>query len=86
MRRLMIDKVSGRVAYAVVTFGGILGIGADEYPVAWNDLDYGVNIGGYRLNLTEEQVRQSPTLEEWDGRDTGGSDDGYTVKYYWLVG
>lgn len=86
VQRLMIDKVSGRVAYAVVTFGGMLGIGADEYPIDWNNLDYSVRLGGYRLNLTEEELRRSPTLDEWDGRDTGARGDGYTMRYYWLVG
>jgi hypothetical protein len=33
IKRLMIDKISGRVAYAVMTFGGFLGIGADEHAI-----------------------------------------------------
>ena len=33
IERLMIDKVTGKVAYAVMSFGGILGIGADHYPI-----------------------------------------------------
>jgi sporulation protein YlmC with PRC-barrel domain len=35
IKRLMIDKLSGRVAYAVMSFGGFLGIGKDEYAIPW---------------------------------------------------
>jgi hypothetical protein len=35
IERLMIDKYTGKVAYAVMTFGGFLGIGADYYPIPW---------------------------------------------------
>ena len=32
IERVMIDKLSGKVAYAVMSFGGFLGIGEDYYP------------------------------------------------------
>ena len=35
VQRVMIDKISGKVAYAVVSFGGFLGIGEDYYPLPW---------------------------------------------------
>jgi PRC-barrel domain len=49
VQRIMIDKISGRVAYAVVSFGGYLGIGEDYYPVPWPQMKYDTNIRGYRL-------------------------------------
>ena len=50
VKRLMIDKVSGRVAYAVVSFGGFLGLGSDEFTVPWSKLTYDTlaRIGWYR--------------------------------------
>lgn len=39
IQRVMIDKVSGKVAYAVTSFGGFLGIGEDYYPIPWPTLN-----------------------------------------------
>ena len=49
VQRVMIDKISGKVAYAVVSFGGFLGIGEDYYPMPWAKLDYDTSLGGYNV-------------------------------------
>ena len=54
IERVMIDKVSGQAAYAVMGFGGFLGIGEDHYPVPWQRLHYNEKLGGYEVNLTDE--------------------------------
>ena len=61
IERVMIDKRSGKVSYAVPSFGGFLGIGDDHYPIPWNSLKYDTNLGGYRSGITESscKVRQS---------------------------
>lgn len=46
IERLMIDKLSGKVAYAVISYGGFLGIGDDYYPTPWSNLKYDTNLGG----------------------------------------
>lgn len=60
IERVMIDKVSGRVSYAVLSFGGFLGIGNDHYPLPWQSLKYDTNLGGYRTGITEEKLRGAP--------------------------
>jgi PRC-barrel domain len=57
IERVMTDKKSGQVAYAVLSFGGFLGIGSDYYPIPWASLKYDTNLGGYRLDITEEQLK-----------------------------
>ena len=47
VQRMMIDKISGKVAYAVVSFGGFLGMGEDYLPMPWTRLKYDTNLGGY---------------------------------------
>jgi hypothetical protein len=42
----MIEKISGQVAYAVLQFGGFLGIGSDYYPIPWDSLTYDTSLGG----------------------------------------
>ena len=46
IERVMIDKLSGKVAYAVMSFGGLLGIGEDYYPLPWSVLTYNPDLGG----------------------------------------
>jgi hypothetical protein len=60
IERVMIDKKSGRVSYAVLSFGGFLGIGDDHYPLPWQSLKYDTNLGGYRTGITETQLKGAP--------------------------
>ncbi|MTH61858.1 PRC-barrel domain-containing protein [Paracoccus litorisediminis] len=64
---LMIDKPSGNVAYAVMGFGGFLGLGEEHLPVPWHALRYDTALGGFVTDLTEEQVTGAPARSEgWD--------------------
>ena len=62
VQRVMIDKISGKVAYAVVSFGGFLGMGEDYYPMRWPNLKYDMNLGGYRVGATEQHLKGAPKL------------------------
>src|SRR5438046_56325 len=69
VQRVMIDKISGKVAYAVVSFGGFLGMGEDYYPMPWAKLDYDTSLGGYRVDITEQQLKSAPKFSrntDWD--------------------
>jgi hypothetical protein len=69
IERVMIDKMSGKVSYAVLSFGGFLGIGDDHYPLPWQSLKYDTNLGGYRTGITEKatqgrsKIRQRQRME-----------------------
>ncbi|MGE8317951.1 MAG: PRC-barrel domain-containing protein [Comamonas sp.] len=60
---LMIDKLSGKVRYAVMEFGGFLGMGTDVYPLPWETLKYDPGMGGYVVSLAKEQLEQAPRYE-----------------------
>src|SRR6476620_1820659 len=60
IERVMIDKKSGRVFYAVLSFGGFLGIGDDHYPLPWQSLKYDTDLGGYRTGITLDQLKGAP--------------------------
>src|ERR1022692_2249320 len=64
LERVMIDKLSGKVAYAVLSFGGFVGMGEDFYPMPWSTLKYDTNLGGYRANLTKDQLDQGPKFRK----------------------
>jgi sporulation protein YlmC with PRC-barrel domain len=75
IERVMIDKVSGQVSYAVLGFGGgFLGIGDDHYPLPWQSLKYDTDLGGYRTNLTADRLQGAPKYgndNAWDWNDLG---------------
>jgi hypothetical protein len=69
IERVMIDKIGGKVAFAVMSFGGFMGIGQDYYPLPWNLLTYNAQLEGYEVNIGEEQLKGAPkysTHETWD--------------------
>ena len=77
IRRMMINKQSGEVVYAVLSFGGVLGIGDEQYPLPWSALRYDRSLGGYVTKLTQAQLRDAPkhlASEDWDWNDRGRSD------------
>lgn len=85
--RVMIDKQSGKVVYAVMSFGGILGIGGDERPVPWDTLTYDTSLGGFRTSITEAQLNDAPRSEsgwesnrDWEER----THRSYGTSPYWM--
>ena len=62
IEHLIIEKVSGQVRFAVISFGGLLGMGSGHYPVPWPALTYDTSIPGYRAGITETQLRDAPAF------------------------
>jgi hypothetical protein len=60
----MVNKQSGRVAYAVMSFGGFLGMGSDYHPLPWETLTYDRSKGGYLVNLSREQLEGAPVYSD----------------------
>jgi hypothetical protein len=89
IERIMIDKFSGKVAYAVMSFGGFMGIGEDYYPLPWSMLKYNPKLDGYEVNISEQQLKGAPKFgkqESWDWSDRARGQkvyDYYGVSPYW---
>lgn len=83
---LMIDKRSGQIRYAVLEFGGFLGIGTDRYPMPWNVLNYDKSKGGYTVPLDRARLKDAP---RYDAKAVPTYDRAYgaTVdRYYGIFG
>ena len=86
---LMIDKKSGNVAYAIMSFGGFLGIGNDYHPLPWSVLRYDTRLGGYVVSLNRAQLEGAPSYAEdaepeWGDREYERKiHDYYGVGPYW---
>lgn len=84
---LVIDKLSGRIVYAVMSFGGFLGLGQDHYPIPWAALRYDTALGGYITGITEDQLRGAPRAEEgWaaDRRWEEAAHNHFGLPFYWI--
>ena len=86
---LMIDKASGNVAYAVMSFGGFMGIGSNYHPLPWCLLKYDTDKGCYVVNLDRSQLEGAPAYPvgsnpNWGDREyEAGLHDFYGVDPYW---
>src|SRR4029453_3703040 len=73
----MVDKVSGQVAYVVLSFGGFLGIGESYHPLPWRALTYDTRLGGYVVDIDKDGLVDPP----WYGANKDPfSDDEYGAK------
>ncbi|MFN3685828.1 PRC-barrel domain-containing protein [Salinarimonas sp.] len=60
IERVMIDKLSGKVAYAVMGVGSLLGLSHKEFTLPWGVLHFDPDLDAYRLDLTDDQLREAP--------------------------
>ena len=83
VHHLMIEKYNGRVEYAVMSFGGFLGIGESYHPLPWRLMSYDTRLEGYVVNIDRTQMERAPrymssSTPEWD-RDYRSRIDEYWV-------
>jgi hypothetical protein len=80
----MVDKITGQVAYAVLSFGGFLGLGQRYHPLPWQSLRYDTGREGYVVNVDKAMLEGSPSYRPDDAPDF---DDAYGERistYYGL--
>ena len=78
---IMLDKISGQVAYAVLSFGGFLGMGEKQYPLPWSVLKYDTHKGGYVINMDKDLLKDAPSIDR-DTDFTWTADYGRGVDRY----
>lgn len=80
---IMIDKISGKVAYAVMSFGGFLGIGDRYHPLPWSVLTYDTNQGGYVVDLDKNRLESAPSYARNEMPNMADRDWGRRVHDYY---
>lgn len=63
IKNFMVGKRTGKVEYAVLSFGGMFGMGERYYPLPWNTLDYDTKTGGYIVNIDKDTLKNGPSYE-----------------------
>lgn len=84
---LSIERVSGKVVYAIMSFGGFLGIGEKFHPLPWSLLDYDPERGGYVVQLDRAALEAAPNYDRQELRELGGqSEVGYDQRIFGYYG
>ena len=63
IKNFMVGKRNGRVEYAVLSFGGLFGMGERFHPLPWNALDYDTDKGGFVVDIDKEKLESGPSFE-----------------------
>ncbi|MYZ47164.1 PRC-barrel domain-containing protein [Propylenella binzhouense] len=82
IKTIMLNKLNGRVAYAVLSTGGFLGLGTDYYPLPWEILRYDTDLGGYVVSVRRDMLDGAPHYPadqepDWADRLFGEAVRGY---------
>jgi PRC-barrel domain len=83
IERLMIDKITGKVSYAVLSFGGFLGMGTNLLPLPWARLSYNPKFEAYQLDIDDDELRRAPSFRADKDFDWGDrSQESELHRYY----
>lgn len=76
VRKVMIGKFDGQVRYVVMGFGGLFGMGEDNYPLPWDSLDYDTKLEGYKLKtVTKNDLEKDKAPSYGRNEEPDWSDD-----------
>jgi sporulation protein YlmC with PRC-barrel domain len=80
---VVLDKGSNSIMFAVVGFGGFLGMAEKFHPIPWSSLDYDEGESSYVVGYTKEQLQAAPagSIDELT-RDDGVSYRDRAYDYY----
>jgi sporulation protein YlmC with PRC-barrel domain len=86
---IVLDKLSNHIMFAIVGFGGFLGMGEKFHPLPWSTLDYDEDEGGYVVSLSRDQLEAAPAYSMEELTQGDGSQfrervyDFYKAPRYW---
>jgi hypothetical protein len=80
----MIDKISGKVAYAILKYGSFLGMGGKLFALPWDVLKYNTDRNAYIVNIPEERLKSAPNFEE--GAEPNWGDAKYAKEIHEYYG
>jgi sporulation protein YlmC with PRC-barrel domain len=89
VKDIVLEKTSNSILFAVVSFGGVLGMGEKYHPIPWSELDYEPSRGGYVVSFSSDQLKNAPAdsieaLTTGDGRAfRDRAFTHYGTKPYW---
>ena len=85
IERLMIDKVTGQVSYAILSFGGFLGMGGNLLPLPWGKLHYNTRFEAYELAIDDGELKGAPSFRADKDFDWGDRSQEVELHRYYGV-
>jgi sporulation protein YlmC with PRC-barrel domain len=79
---VVLDKLSNNIMFAIIGFGGVLGMGEKFHPIPWSVLDYDKETGGYVINMGKDELKNSPAYDLHDLIQDDGAMRAETYSYY----
>jgi sporulation protein YlmC with PRC-barrel domain len=79
---VVLDKMSDKIMFAVLGFGGFLGIGERYHAMPWSMLDYNSDTGGYVVGLSRDVLEKAPSYDLNDLMKQDGSGQQPSMDYY----
>ncbi|NNC72629.1 MAG: PRC-barrel domain-containing protein [Sphingomonadaceae bacterium] len=85
VERVLIEKVGGQARDVEISVGGFLGMGSELHSLPWEKFDYDTELGGYKLDVTEDQLKNAPTYSQSERDKAYDRDYQANVYEYWTV-
>jgi len=83
IRDVVLDKYDGSVRYAVLEFGGFLGLGSKLFALPWELLRYDREVDAYVIDIDKEVLRQAPGFDSDDWPDMGAAEFDTGLRSYY---
>ncbi len=83
IEEIILEKVSGKVRYLVLSFGGFLGMGDKLFALPWNAIHYNPEQDAFILNISKEKLKNAPGFNKDQPPDYNDQIWGESIsKYY----
>ncbi len=83
IEEIVLDKVGGQVRYAVLSFGGFMGMGDKYFTVPWKSLHYNPTEEAFALNVSKEKLRDAPGFDKNNWPDMATNEFEQTIQDYY---
>lgn len=80
---IVLSKRDGKAAYAIMSFGGFLGIGEQYHPLPWQGLSYDTGLSGYVVNVSRDQLKGAPSYARDDEPNWNDPDYDKRIQSYY---
>lgn len=83
VRDVVIDPQQGNIEYAVVSFGGVMGVGSKYFAVPWKSLQATSDASRYMLNVDKDALKAAPGFDKNRWPDMANQQWKSEVERYW---
>lgn len=83
IEEIVLDKLTGKARYAVLSFGGFLGIGDTLHTLPWEILDYCKEEDSFQINVSKDKLSASPGFDKDSWPDFADTTWSNSIRNYY---